>query len=94
MARKMISNSRQGLDEETIVKITGRDSVELHPGGSVRCWQVTMISKSSMAQCRRRRQYQADTLKDVLGLILSNPEAAQLLQYDPRRLMDEILSLQ
>lgn len=92
MARQIVSNARQGLDEEQLIKVTGEATPMFIP-----VTKEALIGNYDFlyfdGTLPSERQYQAQTLQEVLSLIGSNPTMAMVLQYNPKTLMDEILRL-
>lgn len=92
MARQIISNSRQGLDEEMLIKIIGKASpmfVPITKEALVGNYDFAVFDGTMPSE----RQYQSQVLEEVLQTVLTNPQAALVLQYNPKALMDEILRL-
>jgi hypothetical protein len=98
MARKMISNHRDGLDAKTFVKIMGNipdgleaynnfvsiDKTDLIGDFDFQVFDGTLPSeKASLAQ----------TLQEILITIMQNPESAQILNLDYRKVFNEMIYL-
>lgn len=100
LGKKMLSNLREGLEEPVMVKMVGQSTMLSNPSGLVQFKQVsradlagnydfTLMSGTLPSQ----RLQTADALQELLSLIMSRPEAAFVFQYDPQKLLDEILYL-
>jgi hypothetical protein len=97
MARKMLSNLRDGLDVPTFVKLVGPSSA---PNSFV---QFTKVAKADLVgeydfevfdgTLPTERFNQAETLQELVTMVMQNPQAMQFLGYDPRKLVREILEL-
>lgn len=100
MARMLLSNLRQGLDEETYVKVMGESA-------DPRDFQLIKASKQDLVgnydfvifDCTlpSERAYQASVLKELMLGMIQNPEAAQIFGYGPddlKYLLNTILDLQ
>jgi hypothetical protein len=96
MGRKMLSNLRQGLDEETMVKVMGlTDAIEgaqfmkaakgdLNGEYDFQIFDGTTPSEKSVI---------AQTIEQYLLALMRSPEAALALQIDPRAMFMEALEL-
>lgn len=97
LARKMLSNLRDGLDEETYVRVMG----EL--ANPVDYYRFTKVSKADLVgeydfevfdgTLPSERQVKADAIQEVLLAYLQNPEGILSLGYDPQKLAEEWLEL-
>lgn len=97
MARKMVSNLRDGLSVETYVKVQG-ETTDLTAFG-----QFKKVSKADLVgeydfdvfdgTLPSERFQQAQTLQELLTALMSNPAIIQVFGYDPRLLMKEVLEL-
>ncbi len=97
MARKMVSNLRDGLDEEQYVKVVGgfADPQTMS--------QFLKVDKAALAgdydfevydgTLPSERGNQAEALKELVLGILQEPQLIPLLGYDVRALLKEILEL-
>jgi len=96
--RMMLSNLREGLDVPTYVKILG-DTPESRQGAE----QFLAVTREDLVgdydfeifdgTLPTEKNELANTLQELVLGILSNPEAAGILGYDPSALTDEILLL-
>jgi hypothetical protein len=100
--RKMLSNIRQGLDEDQLIRIYGQYNVQKAGLGAVQ--QVCKVNKSMLignydfaifdGTSPSQRAIVAAALQDLLMTLLKlPPEGAAALGYDPTLLLDEILEL-
>lgn len=97
MAKKMLSNLRDGLDEETFVHVMG-DMAD--PNTMISFKKVTKadlvgeydfeVFDSTMPS---ERHFQAQSLEELVTVLFQNPQAIPLLGYDPRLIVREILEL-
>ena len=97
MARKMVSNHKQGLDESTYVQVLGELSdpmtfmqfIEVSREDLVGSYDVEVFDGTLPSE----RAVQAQALEDFLLAILGQPAAALMLGYDPMKLVEEWLEL-
>ena len=97
LGRQMLSNLRDGLDEETYVRVLGQGA---DPG---QFNQFVPVSKEMLVGnydfelfdgvLPSEKALQAQTLQELLMQLMSNPEVIPLLGYDPKALLREILIL-
>ena len=107
LGRDMLSNLRDGLDEDQLIRVMGIQ-VTNPPAASAMVGQQDLgqflsVDKSSLVGNYDFEQLDmtlpsekpliAATLQELLTAMLQNPQAAQILGYDPRSLMFEILEL-
>jgi hypothetical protein len=95
IGRQMLSNLRDGLDEETYVKALGQRAIATP--------EFIRVTKSDLAgnydfeifdgTMPTDRQYAADVLKELILQLLSAPQIAQLIGFDIRKLFMEMLTL-
>lgn len=100
LGRKMLANLREGMDEPQLVRIVGLDKAATNPEGLISFMQVTkqdlignydfIIMDGTLPS---QRQATAESLQELLALVMTSPEAAFIFQYDPQQLMTEILQL-
>jgi hypothetical protein len=96
VGKQMVDNLRIGLDEETIVRVVGLQRAQ--KGAAFK--KVTRADLEGAYDFEifdgtlpSEKQFTAQALQEVLGLIIANPEAAIALQIDPRMLLLEVLEL-
>jgi hypothetical protein len=97
MARKMVANHKQGLDESTYVQVLGELSdpmtfmqfIQVSREDLVGSYDVEVFDGTLPSE----RSVQAQALEDFLLAILGRPEAAIMLGYDPMKLVEEWLEL-
>jgi hypothetical protein len=94
--RKMLSNLRDGLDEETYVKVRGLSSDPNEFAGfkvtrddlvgdyDFKVFDATLPSEKSRT---------ASLLGEMLQEMMSNPQAIPMFGYDPRKLFDRMFEL-
>ena len=94
--RKMLSNLRDGLDEETYVRVRGVASDPMEYVG----FKVTKDQlvgnydfKIFDATLPSEKGYIAAQIGEMLMAMMSNPEAIPLFGYDPRKLFDKMFEL-
>lgn len=96
MGKKLLSNLRDGLTIETYVKIKG---TEANPQE----WQTFHVTRDQLAgdydftvfdlTLPSEKVYLASQLQDLLGLMMSNPEAAAQFGFSPSAIMDKMMDL-
>jgi hypothetical protein len=98
MGEKMLSNLRQGLDEETLVKVVGIDTAVA--GQEEQFLPVTnadILGPSEFCMfdgtLPTEKVFNAQVLQEVLGAILKNPQVAIALQLDPKAMLLEMMEL-
>lgn len=97
MARKMVSNHKQGLDESTYVQVLGELSdpttymqfVSVSRQDLVGSYDVEVFDGTLPSE----RAIQAQALEDFLLAILGQPQVAIMLGYDPMKIVEEWLEL-
>jgi hypothetical protein len=96
MFRKMLSNLRDGLDEETYVRVRGTASDPAEYTG----FKVTRDQlvgsydfKVFDATLPSEKGYLASQIGDMLQAMMASPEAIPLFGYDPRKLFDKMFEL-
>ena len=97
MARKMVSNHKQGLDEATYVQVVGDLADPLV------YQQFKLVSREDLGgsydfevfegTLPSDRSTQAQAIQEFLVALLSNPETMLMLGYDPKKLTEEWLEL-
>lgn len=97
LGKKMLSNLRDGLDMETYVRVIG-DSADLSSMA-----EFKKVSKDALVgdydfeifdgTLPSERQYQAETIMDLVNLLISAPQVNMALQFDLRALIMEVLEL-
>ena len=94
--RKMLSNHRDGLDEETYVKVRGiaANPTELAGFKVTRDQLVGNYDfKVFDATLPSEKGYLASQMGEMLTAMMSNPEAIPMFGYDPRKLFDKMFEL-
>jgi hypothetical protein len=96
LARQMISNLRDGLEDEVFVRLVGLKK-------AVEGQQFVAVTKEALVgnydfeifdgTLPSERFYTAQALEEMLGGMLKNPEAAVIFGLDPRKIMFEIMRL-
>jgi len=95
MGRQMLYNLRDGLDNQTYVRILGSKAATTPA--------FIQVDKASMlghydfevfdATLPSERYLTAQALEEFVPILLQNPQAAVLLNLDPRKIINEILTL-
>lgn len=97
MAKQMLSNLRDGLDEEQVVRLVGpllsaeggagfvkADKADLAGNYDFEVFDGTLPSEKAL---------QAQALQEFLGAFVANPQAAIALQLDPREMTLDAMEL-
>lgn len=97
MAEKMLSNHRDGLDEETYVRVMG-DTAD-----PALLQQFTKVTRNDLvgnydfkvfdATMPSERGAQAEALQEFIGMLMQAPQLIQVLGYDITSLIKEVLEL-
>jgi len=100
LGRKMLSNCRDGMDVEQLVRIVGMTNVMSNPEGVSQFLTVDktklvgnydfLVFDGTMATARGATAMQ---LQELLTALIANPQLPLLFNIDPRKLMNEILTL-
>lgn len=96
LGRKMLINSRQGVSEETFVKVLGESARPRHqlfsPSDPLSLIGVEdhFVFDSTI---QSEKGFIAQSLQELVGAVLSNPIVMQVLPIDIGKLMEEILQL-
>lgn len=100
MGMKMLSNLRQGVSEETFMKVIGKTSptsgIDLPSLYAQFCPtdHTTLIGDNSFfvfnGTTQSERTFLAQSLQELVVALMSNPEMVPLLGYDVTKLIDEI----
>ncbi len=106
LGRDMLSNLRDGLDEEQLVRILGLQTVMPQSPNAVQAQNFTNflgITKEALIgnydfemldlTLGSEKGFMAQGMQEILMVILGNPEAAITLGFDPQALMQEIAEL-
>ena len=98
LARQMISNLREGLDEETMVRVIGPNKALEDQGNFVKASKSDLVGDYDFelfdGTLPSEKNYTAQVLKEILVPLIGNPEAALIVQLDPRAIALEMLELQ
>lgn len=99
MGLKLISNLRQGIDEDLYVKVLGQSAnpfdfqiIKVGPEELAGSYDFVFLETTLPSE----RIYQANGLQELLMGMIQNPEAAAVFGYSPqdlRNLMERILEL-
>ncbi len=96
MARQMLSNLQDGLDEEQFVKIIGTQEAQAGQG-FIGVTKDDLVGKYEFeafdGTLPSERMNTAQALEEVLTMLLQNPSAAVLFGLDPRKILREIMVL-
>lgn len=97
LGRQMLSNLRDGLTQQTFVRMFGSDADPLSYMTLKRVTREDLVGDYDFqvfdGTLPSEKGYTADTLTEILTALLSNPNAIPLLGMDPKLLMYEILRL-
>lgn len=94
LAQKMTSNSRQYISKERLVKILGpavAEKVQFNAGPDELVGNCDFFVFEGTLPSEK--QFLAQSMQELLGLILSNPQAAMQFSLDPNKLIEEIYTL-
>jgi hypothetical protein len=96
LARQMISNLRDGLEDETFVRLVGlKDAVEGQEFVSVT--KEDLVGNYDFeifdGTLPSERFYTAQALEEILNGLLKNPESTIAFGLDPRKILYEIMEL-
>ena len=98
MGKKMISNLRDGLDEETVVRLVGIEPALKDFDGFVKADKSQLVGSYDFeifdGTLPSEKGLRAQTLQELLIALMSNPEAAIILGLDPKAILMEQLELQ
>jgi hypothetical protein len=97
LGRMMLSNLRDGLDEQTYVRVLGDGADPSGFAGFVPATKEKLAGNYDFEMfdgtLPSEKAANAQTLQELLMGMMSNPEVIQLLGYDPKALLREILLL-
>jgi hypothetical protein len=97
LAVQMLSNLRDGLDEETVVRVVGLDRAAESGAEFVKASKGDLVGSYDFevfdGTLPSEKGVTAQALQEVLGALMSNPSAAIALQIDPRAMLLEMLEL-
>lgn len=99
LGRQMLSNLRQGLTAETYVKVFGliKDPTLDAFSEFVKVQNSDLIGEYDFeiydGTLPSEKVYQAQTLQEVLAVILPNPQMAMMLGLDPKSVFYEMMVL-
>lgn len=96
MGQKMMSNLRDGLDEEAVIKLVGIDGMEDLPG-FFKATKQDLVGSYDFevfdGTLPSEKGQQATVLENILAEVMKNPQIAVALQIDPKALLLEIMIL-
>lgn len=95
VGRKFLMNSRQYLSQERFVKVVGEDRAGLYEQFSADPSELVgnqdyFVFDGTLPS---EKQFLAQSLQELLGLLLTNPESATQFNLDPNKLLNEIYEL-
>lgn len=97
LGRQMLSNLRDGLTQETFVRMFGSDSDPMDFMALKRVTRSDLVGDYDFqvfdGTLPSEKSYIADTLVEVLTATIANPNAIPLLGMDPKLLLYEVLRL-
>jgi hypothetical protein len=96
LARQMLSNLRDGLEDETFVRLVGlKKAVEGQEFVSVT--REDLVGNYDFeifdGTLPSERSYTAQALEEILSGLMKNPEATVMFGLDPRKILFEIMEL-
>jgi hypothetical protein len=95
LAQKMVLNTRSYMDEEMFVTILGPDKAPLFP--QFKADPITLARSKDFfvfdGTLPSEKQFLAQSLQEVLMVIIQNPQFAQILGFDPKAMLTEIYQL-
>lgn len=96
MARQMLSNLQDGLDEEQFVKLVGLDEamagsrfIGVTKDDLIGSYEFNVFDGTLPSE----RSNTAQALEEVLTMLIGNPNAAVLFGLDPKKILREIMIL-
>lgn len=97
LARQMLSNLRDGLDEQTMVRLVGIDpTIESGPN-FMKADKADLVGNYDFeifdGTLPSEKAFTAQALQDVLSALMSKPEVAIALSIDPKAILKEMLEL-
>jgi len=97
MARQMLSNLRDGLDEKTMVRLVGIEETAESGRLFAKADKSDLVGNFDFeifdGTLPSEKHFNAQALQEVLAGLMSNPEAAIALQLDPKAILLEMLEL-
>lgn len=99
MGRMLLSNQRQALSFDTFERIIGSENprlVELYDKFHEEDLARLVSSEDFFifdSTLESEKGFVAQSLQELVGMILSNPESATLFDLDPKQIIDEIMML-
>lgn len=97
MGTKMVSNLRDGLDEETMVKVVGLNKTQKGLEEFKGVTRRDLVGQYSFdvfdGTLPSEKAIMAETFKELLGLFMKSPEAAIALGIDPKECFTEWMEL-
>jgi hypothetical protein len=96
MAQKLAINSRQYISQERLAKVVG-PTIAQEVGVKFNAGPAELVGNADFfvfeGTLPSEKQFLAQSIQELLGLILSNPEAAVQYGLDPNKMIDEIYTL-
>ena len=97
MAKQMLSNLRDGLDEQTMVRLIGIDPTVQHGSEFAKVDKTALVGDVEFeifdGTLPSEKQFTAQALQDFLTPFVANPQAAIALQIDPRAMLMDAMEL-
>jgi hypothetical protein len=97
MGRQMLSNLRDGLDEPTVVRVVGMNKLANDQGNFIPVDKSMLVGGFDFeifdGTLPSEKIFMAQTLEEWIKNLMSSPEAAIALQFDPRQMALEALEL-
>ena len=100
LGKKMLANVREGMDVPQMVRITGMSLAAVDPQAISQFKQVTKEDLAGNYDFKildgtlpSQRQEIANALQQLLEVMMSSPEAAFVFQYDPQKIMSDLLTM-
>jgi hypothetical protein len=106
LGEDLLSNLRDGLDEEQLIRVLGLQTIQPTTPYAVNAndfKQFLMISKADLVgtydfdildnTMSSEKGYFAQSLQEILMVLISNPQAAAIFGFDAKAIMQEIAEL-
>lgn len=98
MGRQMLSNSRDGMDEPAYVRTTGEVLNQYAYNRFIQADKSKLVGEYDFevfdGTLPSEKANTAEALNQILQAMLSNPQAASVLGFDPQKIMLELAYLQ
>jgi hypothetical protein len=95
LGRQLVLNQRQGLSQEQFIKVVGEERAELYPAFNqpisklLGSYDLFVFDSTSPSE----KSFLAQSLQELLTIVLTNPVAAAQFNLDPAKMIKEIYEL-